>query len=65
MARLLSNSQDEGRALFAWTIEPVCQNEQAEHHVQNDENVSRLHRIFLYQWLFNVNFEVRAAWRPR
>ena len=65
MRHLLTLSPDEGRALFAWTIEPVCQKEQAEHHVQNDENVSRLHLIFLYQWLMNVCFEVRAAWRPR
>ena len=50
--------------LFAWAIEPVRQKEQAEHHVQDDENVSRLHRIFLYQFSINVNFEVGAAWPP-
>ena len=36
--------------LFTRAIEPVRQKEQAEHHVQDDENVSRLHRIFLYQF---------------
>jgi hypothetical protein len=50
--------------LFAGAIEPVRQKEQAEHHVQDDENVSRLHRIFLYQFSINVNFEVGVAWLP-
>jgi hypothetical protein len=36
--------------LFTRAIEPVRQKEQAEYHVQDDENVSRLHRIFLYQF---------------
>jgi hypothetical protein len=51
-------------SLFAGAIEPVRQKEQAEHHVQDDENVSRLHRIFLYQFSINVNFEVEASWPP-
>jgi hypothetical protein len=33
--------------LLAGTIEPVGQKEQAEHHVQNDEDVSCLHGVFL------------------